>query len=74
MSGKTEEARIDSRKSMGRLLVVILSCLLQVGWIIGFAVYLTDYYAIISVALSTMAMILIFQIFSRDLNAAQKIA
>lgn len=74
MSGKTEEARIDSRKNIARLLVVILSCLLQVGQVIGIAVYLTDYYAIISVALSTMAMLLIFRIFSRDLNAAQKIS
>ena len=55
---QTEEKRQQIPNSIGRAVFVALSFLLQVGWILGFALYLTRYYAIVQLAASLLALLL----------------
>lgn len=71
---KTEEAKQGVKNSVGRAVMVALSVVLQVFWIVGFALKLTNYYAVISVAASMLALLVAFHIYGREINSAYKIS
>lgn len=67
---QTEEKRQQIPNSIGRAVFVALSFLLQVCWIMGFALYLTKYYALIQLASSLIALLVVFSVYGRNMNAA----
>ncbi len=67
---QTEEKRQQIPNSIGRAVFVALSFLLQVCWIMGFALYLTRYYALIQLAASLIALLVVFSVYGRNMNAA----
>lgn len=67
---QTEEKRQQIPNSIGRAVFVALSFLLQVCWIMGFALYLTKYYALIQLAASLLALLVVFSVYGRSMNAA----
>lgn len=74
MKRKTKEAEENTKNSVKRLVMVILSILLQVIWIISLAVKLTNYYAAISTLASILALILVFRVYGLQINSAYKIS
>ena len=74
MKAQTEEAKANSKNSVKRLIMVIISILLQLIWIIGLAVRLTNYYAAISTLASILALLLVFRIYGLQINSAYKIS
>ena len=71
---ETEEKRRQIPNSIGRAVFVALSFLLQVGWILGFALYLTRYYAVIQLASSLLALLLVFSVYGRNMNSAFRLS
>ena len=71
---QTKEAEENTKNSVKRLVMVILSILLQVIWIISLAVKLTNYYAAISTLSSILALILVFRVYGLQINSAYKIS
>ena len=71
---QTEEKRQQIPNSIGRAVFVALSFLLQVGWILGFALYLTRYYAIVQLAASLLALLLVFTVYGRNMNSAFRLS
>lgn len=71
---ETEEKRRQIPNSIGRAVFVALSFLLQVGWILGFALYLTRYYAIVQLASSLLALLLVFTVYGRNMNSAFRLS
>lgn len=74
MKGQTEEAKISTKNSVRRLVMVAIAVLLQVAWIIGLAVRLTKYYAAISTLASVLALLLVFRVYGLRINSAYKIS
>ena len=74
MKGQTEEAKISTKNSVRRLVMVVIAVLLQVAWIIGLALKLTNYYAAISTLASVLALLLVFRIYGLRINSAYKIS
>ena len=74
MKGQTEEAKISTKNSVRRLVMVVIAVLLQVAWIIGLAVRLTKYYAAISTLASVLALLLVFRVYGLRINSAYKIS
>lgn len=50
----------------------LLAVLLQVIWIVGFAIQLTQYYAYISTAVSILALMIAMRIYGEHINSAYK--
>ena len=71
---QTEEKRQQIPNSIGRAAFVALSVLLQVGWILGFALYLTRYYAVIQLASSLLALLVVFTVYGRNMNSAFRLS
>ena len=71
---ETEEKRQQIPNSIGRAVFVALSFLLQVGWILGFALYLTRYYAVVQLAASLLALLLVFSVYGRNMNSAFRLS
>ena len=71
---QTEEKRQQIPNSIGRAVFVALSFLLQVGWILGFALYLTRYYAVVQLASSLLALLLVFSVYGRSMNSAFRLS
>ena len=74
MRAQTEEAKISTKSSIRRLVMVIAGVLLQVTWIIGLALRLTSYYAAVSTLASVLALILVFRVYGLQINSAYKIS
>lgn len=74
MKGQTEEAKISTKNSVRRLVMVVIAVLLQVAWIIGLALKLTNYYAAISTLASVLALLLVFRVYGLRINSAYKIS
>ena len=72
--GKTKEAEENTKNSVRRLIMVVISILLQVAWIIGLAVWLTNYYAAISTLASILGLLLVFRVYGLQINSAYKIS
>lgn len=71
---QTEEKRQQIPNSIGRAAFVALSVLLQVGWILGFSLYLTRYYAVIQLASSLLALLVVFTVYGRNMNSAFRLS
>lgn len=71
---KTEEAKQGMKNSVGRAVAVALSVILQVLWIVGFAMKLTNYYAVISTVSSLLALAVVLRIYGTRINSAYKIS
>ena len=71
---KTEEAKQGMKNSVGRAVAVALSVILQVLWIVGFAMKLTNYYAMISTVSSLLALAVVLRIYGTRINSAYKIS
>ncbi len=69
---QTEESKQRMKNSIGRAFLVLLAVLLQVIWIVGFAIKLTQYYAYISTAVSVLALIIAMRIYGEHINSAYK--
>ena len=72
--GQTKEAEENTKNSVRRLIMVVISILLQVAWIIGLAVWLTNYYAAISTLASILGLLLVFRVYGLQINSAYKIS
>ncbi len=72
--GQTKEAEENTKNSVRRLIMVVISILLQVAWIIGLAVRLTNYYAVISTLASILGLLLVFRVYGLQINSAYKIS
>ena len=72
--GQTKEAEENTKNSVRRLIMVVISILLQVVWIIGLAVWLTNYYAAISTLASILGLLLVFRVYGLQINSAYKIS
>ena len=72
--GRTKEAEENTKNSVRRLIMVVISILLQVVWIIGLAVWLTNYYAAISTLASILGLLLVFRVYGLQINSAYKIS
>ena len=72
--GQTKEAEENTKNSVRRLIMVVISILLQVAWIIGLAVWLTNYYAAISTLASILGLMLVFRVYGLQINSAYKIS
>ena len=72
--GQTKEAEENTKNSVKRLIMVVISILLQVAWIIGLAVRLTNYYAAISTLASILGLLLVFRVYGLQINSAYKIS
>ena len=72
--GQTKEAEENTKNSVRRLIMVVISILLQVVWIIGLAVWLTNYYAAISILASILGLLLVFRVYGLQINSAYKIS
>lgn len=66
------EAKANVKNSVGRLVFVGLSVLLQILWLVILGVRLNDYSTIISVCSSLLAFVLALRIYGKDENAAFK--
>lgn len=66
------EAKTAVKNSIGRMIFVMLSVLLQIGWLFVLAQWLDDYSAAISVLASVAALVLVCRIYSKDINSAMK--
>ena len=71
---QTKEAEENTKNSVKRLVMVIVSILLQVAWIIGMAMKLTNYYAAISTLASILGLLLVFRVYGLQINSAYKIS
>ena len=72
--GQTKEAEENTTNRFRRLIMVVISILLQVAWIIGRAVCLTNYYAAISTLASILGLLLVFRVYGLQINSAYKIS
>ena len=72
--GQTKEAEENTKNSVKRLIMVVISILLQVAWIVGLAVRLTNYYAAISTLASILGLLLVFRVYGLQINSAYKIS
>ncbi|MEE1056331.1 MAG: cardiolipin synthase [Acutalibacteraceae bacterium] len=66
------ESKTAVKNSIGRMIFVVLSVLLQIGWLFVLAQWLDDYSAVISVLASVVAVMLVCIIYSKDINSAMK--
>ena len=71
---RTKEKRRQIPNSIGRAAFVALAFVLQVGWVLGFAVYLTKYYAVIQIGASVLAFLLVFAVYGRNMNSAFRLS
>lgn len=71
---KTEEKKQTMKNSVGRAFMAALGVLLQVYWIVTFAIKLNSYYAVLSTATSFVALILVFRIYGETYNSAYKMS
>ena len=74
MPGKTEEGRQTIKNSIGRLVLVALSVLLQVFWIFLLFVRLNRYSTVISLITSVLSLIVVLHICGDRMNAAYKLS
>lgn len=70
---RPNENKEHVQNSLGRVVLVGLSLLAQIFWIVGVAMRLTEYYAIIQIAVSLLAFVLVLHICDRPINSAYKI-
>lgn len=71
---KTEEKKQTMKNSVGRAFMAALGVVLQVYWIVTFAIKLNSYYAVLSTATSFVALILVFRIYGETYNSAYKMS
>lgn len=71
---RTEESKQRMKNSVGRAVIVALSVLLQALWIVGLALKLNQYYAVVSVATSLLAAMLALRIYGDRMNSAYKMS
>lgn len=71
---QTAEKRRQIPNSIGRAAFVALAFVLQVGWVLGFALYLTKYYAAIQMGASALAFVLVFSVYGRNMNSAFRLS
>ena len=71
---KTEEKKQTMKNSVGRAFMAAFGVVLQVYWIVTFAIKLNSYYAILSTATSFVALILVFRIYGETYNSAYKMS
>ena len=69
---QTEESKQRMKNSIGRAFFALLAVLLQIIWIVGFAIQLTQYYAYISTTVSILALIIAMRIYGEHINSAYK--
>ena len=74
MPGKTEEGRQTIKNSIGRLVLVALSVLLQVFWIFLLFVRLNRYSTVISLITSVLSLLVVLHICGDRMNAAYKLS
>ncbi len=74
MQKATEEKRENIKSSISRGVFVALSILLQVLWIVGFAMYMAKYYAAISLAASLLSLLIVLRIYGEHINSAYKVS
>ncbi len=67
------ESKAHVKNSVGRMILVGVSLIIQIAWIVGTAMRLTEYYAAIQIVLSLLAFILVLHICDRPINSAYKI-
>ena len=66
------ESKTAVKNSIGRMIFVVLSVLLQIGWLFILAQWLDGYSDVISVLASVVAVVLVCRIYSKDINSAMK--
>lgn len=71
---KTEEKKQTMKNSVGRAFMAAFGVVLQVYWIVTFAIKLNSYYAVLSTATSFVALILVFRIYGETYNSAYKMS
>ena len=71
---KTEEKKQTMKNSVGRAFMAAFGVVLQVYWIVMFAIKLNSYYAVLSTATSFVALILVFRIYGETYNSAYKMS
>ncbi|MCI2047939.1 MAG: cardiolipin synthase [Faecalibacterium sp.] len=74
MHTTTGEKRENIQNSISRGVFVALSILLQVFWIVGFAMYMAKYYAVISLAASLLSLLIVLRIYGEHINSAYKVS
>lgn len=73
MEKQTEEAKENTKNSIRRMVMVGIAVLLQVLWIVGLALKLTQYYAVISTLVSLCTLALVFHVYGLRINSAYKL-
>lgn len=63
---------VKIKNSVGRISFVMLSLLIQVGWLVLLAMKLSEVWGIIASVLQILALFLVFHIYSKETNAAFK--
>ena len=71
---KTEEKKQTMKNSVGRAFMAAFGVVLQVYWIVTFAIKLNSYYAVLSTVTSFVALILVFRIYGETYNSAYKMS
>lgn len=66
------ESKTAVKNSIGRMIFVVLSVFLQIGWLFVLAQWLDDYSDVISVLASVAALLLVCIIYSKNINSAMK--
>lgn len=66
------EAKSNVKNSIGRLVFVLLSVLIQVGWIVFLVMKLNEYYSGISIITSILALVVVLRIYGMEMNSAFK--
>lgn len=69
-----QEKREEIKNSVGRMTLVGVSVLLQLGWVVGLATRLTEYFAVVEYAVGLLAFLLVLYICEEPLNSAYKIS
>ena len=70
---RPNENKEHVQNSVGRMILVAVSLLIQILWMVGVALRLTEYYALIQVGVSLLAFVLVLHICDRPINSAYKI-
>lgn len=71
---ETQEKRQEMPNSVGRGILVGVALLLQVGWIVGLALTLTQYYAVIQLIASLLSLLVVLRLCDKGINSAYKIS
>ena len=66
------ESKKAVKNSIGRLILVILSALLQITWLLVISECLEDYSNVIAMLSQVVAVVLVFKIYGKNVNSAMK--